>query len=44
VVRDFACKGWDTWGPFKLVGGINKGRPKEKELDMAREFAKGLNR
>jgi flavodoxin len=42
VVGDFACKGWDTWGPFKLVGGINKGRPDEKDLDLAREFAKGL--
>ncbi len=42
VVGDFACKGWDTWGPFKLVGGINKGRPDENDLVKAREFAKGL--
>jgi flavodoxin len=42
MVGDFACKGWDTWGPFKLVGGINKGRPDEKDLDMAREFVKEL--
>jgi len=42
MVGDFACKGWDTWGPFKLVGGINKGRPDEKDLDMAREFVKVL--
>ncbi|HEY3420650.1 MAG TPA: flavodoxin family protein [Methanomassiliicoccales archaeon] len=39
---DFACKAWDTWSPFKLVGGINKGRPDENDLNKAREFAKGL--
>ncbi len=38
----FACKGWDTYGPFKLMGGINKGRPNEEDLNRAREFAKGL--
>ncbi len=42
IVGDFACKAWDTWTPFKLVGGINKGKPDEKDLDNAREFAKGL--
>jgi flavodoxin len=41
VVGDFACKAWDTWGPFRLAGGINKGRPNEKDLNLAREFAKG---
>jgi flavodoxin len=42
VVGEFACKGWDTYGMFKMFGGINKGRPNEKDLDRAREFAKGL--
>jgi len=42
IIGDFACKGWDTWTPFKLVGGINKGRPDENDLARAREFAKGL--
>jgi flavodoxin len=39
---DFACKAWDTFAPLKLVGGINKGRPDENDLNKAREFAKGL--
>ena len=39
---DFACKAWDTWSPFKLVGGINKGRPDERDLEKASEFAKQL--
>ena len=42
IAGDFACKGWDTYKPFKLVGGINKGRPDENDLARAREFAKGL--
>lgn len=43
VAGDFACKGWDTFAPFKVVGGINKGRPNETDLNRAREFAKELS-
>ncbi|MGZ4926499.1 MAG: flavodoxin family protein [Halobacteriota archaeon] len=42
VVGDFSCKAWDTWGPLKLFGGINKGRPNEEDLEEARVFARGL--
>ncbi len=42
VVAEFSCKGWDTVGPLKFVGGINKGRPNEKDLEHARVFARGL--
>ena len=42
IIGDFACKGWDTYKPFKLVGGINKGRPDENDLAQAREFARNL--
>jgi flavodoxin len=38
----FACKGYDTFGPFKLVGGIAKGHPNEEDLTKAVEFFKGL--
>jgi flavodoxin len=44
VLGGFSCKAWDTYGPFKLMGGINKGRPNEEDLKKAREFAKGLLR
>lgn len=27
VLGEFSCKGYDTFGPFKLVGGIAKGAP-----------------
>ena len=42
VVGDFACKGWDTYGPFKLTGGINKKRPNEDDLMAAKGFGKTL--
>ena len=38
----FLCKGFDTYGPFKLVGGIQKGHPDEAELKEAVDFYKGL--
>jgi flavodoxin len=42
IVDEFSCKGWDTFGPMKLIGGINKGRPDENDLEEARVFARGL--
>ena len=42
VVGDFSCKGWVTWGPYRLIGGINKGRPNDQDLEDARTFARGL--
>lgn len=35
VLGEFSCKGYDTFGPFKLVGGIAKGHPDEKDLEKA---------
>lgn len=38
VVGSFACKGFDTYGPFKLVGGIAKGHPDNDDLAAAKQF------
>ncbi|MFF0622359.1 flavodoxin family protein [Streptomyces sp. NPDC004296] len=38
----FSCRAFDTWLPFKLVGGINRARPNATDLDAARTFAEGL--
>ena len=38
VLGEFGCKGFDTFGPFRLVGGINKGRPNGADLEDARRF------
>ena len=42
VVGTFSCRGFDTWLPLRLVGGINKGRPDTADLDAARAFAATL--
>ncbi len=42
VIGAFSCRGWDTWWPLRLVGGLNKGHPNQSDLNAAREFAKGL--
>ena len=38
VLGEFGCKGYDTFGPFRLVGGIAKGRPDARDLENARRF------
>ena len=38
VLGEFGCKGYDTFGPFKLMGGISKGHPNEQDLEHARSF------
>ena len=34
----FGCKGFDTFGPLKLIGGLNKGRPNENDFKNAIDF------
>lgn len=38
VLGEFGCFGFNTFGPFKLIGGIAKGHPDEKELNDALAF------
>ena len=40
ILANFNCKGFDTVGPFKLIGGLNKGHPNEDDLLRAEVFAK----
>lgn len=35
VLGSFSCRGFDTVGPLRLVGGLNKGRPNVRDLDLA---------
>ena len=42
VIGEFSCKAFDAWGPLKLIGGINKGRPNAQDLENAEIFIKGL--
>ncbi|NLE90429.1 MAG: flavodoxin [Dehalococcoidales bacterium] len=32
MLGEFGCLGYDTFGPFKLVGGIAKGRPNDEDI------------
>lgn len=43
IVGQFSCRGYDTFGPFKLVGGIAKGRPNAADLENACRFFDGLS-
>lgn len=38
----YLCCGWDTYGPFKLIGGLKKDHPTEEEIQGAVEFYNGL--
>lgn len=38
LLGEFSCRGYDTFGPFKLVGGIAKGHPNGRDLENARKF------
>lgn len=42
VTGKFGCKGYDTFRPFKLMGGIAKGHPDEKDLKAAVDFVAEL--
>ena len=42
VLGEFSCKGYDTFGPFKLVGGIAKGHPDGRDLEHARQFYRNI--
>jgi len=42
IIDEFNCPGFDTAGPYKLIGGISKGHPDKHDLDKARQFAQKI--
>ena len=42
VMGQYNCPGYNTFGPFKLMGGTAKGHPTKEELDRAVKFYKNL--
>lgn len=42
VLGEYGCPGFDTFGPFKLIGGIAKGRPNKDDLDGAVRFFESI--
>lgn len=42
VVGEFSCRGFDTWGPLWLAGGLNRKHPDDRDLARARDFARRI--
>ncbi len=34
----FGCKGYDSYGPFKFIGGINKSHPDRTDFENVEKF------
>lgn len=44
VLGEFGCTGYNTFGPFKLVGGSAKGHPDAQDLENARNFYRSIQK
>ena len=44
ILGEYGCYGFNTFGPFKLIGGIAKGHPNQAERTGAVEFFEGIMR
>lgn len=42
ILGEYGCFGFNTFGPFKLIGGIAKNHPNAEELAAAVTFYEGL--
>ena len=42
ILGEYGCRGFNTYGPWKLVGGMNKGHPTENEIAGAVHFVGNL--
>jgi flavodoxin len=42
ILGEFSCRGFDTYGPYKLIGGLNRGRPNKEDLEAAKEFGRKM--
>ena len=43
ILGEYGCKGYNTYGPWKIIGGMNKNHPTETEIMSAIEFYEKLN-
>lgn len=42
ILGEFGCLGFNTFGPFKLIGGIAKGHPDSDDVENACNFYENL--
>lgn len=39
IVDEYACRGHDTYGLLRFIGGIHKNRPDDRDIAQAQRFA-----
>lgn len=42
IQGEYGCRGFNTYGPWKMIGGMNKGHPSAEELQGAVHFFESL--
>ena len=42
ILGEYGCKGYNTYGPWQLIGGMNKNHPTEAEIMEGVNFYGGL--
>ena len=42
VIDIFSCKGYDTYGLFKFIGGISKSHPNQNDIDNFLKFIQNI--
>jgi len=43
IAGEFACRGYDTYGPWRIFGGFSRGHPDDRDLRDAQSFILGLD-
>ena len=38
IMGEYGCRGYNTYGPWKVIGGMNKNHPSKEELDEVIRF------
>ena len=38
IAGEFGCRGFNTYGPWKIIGGMNRNHPDPEDLDRAVSF------
>ena len=42
ILGEYGCRGYNTYGPWKLIGGMNRNHPSEDEIHGAVDFFASL--
>ena len=42
IMGEYGCRGYNTYGPWKIIGGMNKNHPSQEELEEVLRFYEAL--